>query len=408
MEITILAVGTRGDIQPCVALAKELIKLDIDLLLATHKEYRDLVANNNIDFAELPENPAAKWNSEQNKKMKFSEQMEYYGRIWLEKSLEICSDTDAIVYTSLFFMGSHLAEKLKIPHFPVHFEPNIRTSAFPSPYLGTEKKYNGSVNKFTHNFAYYSFWFKIRKTVNKLRENILGLPHSPFVGYFGKKDLNSVNFLLCFSKYLVERPTDWNSNINISGYWFLKREENYIPDDELNSFFDNNKPIYFDFGSFAHDLLKPKVKTILNDLLESGEKLLLDPGKMDISDFNLTGDIKIIDGSVPHEWILPKVKIIITHGGVGAVHAAMKAGIPIIPVTMFPAQYFWGNRLFNLGLGSRPIRIRMLKKGEIIECINMIRSSKEMPQKLENIKNMITNERGAENTAKYISDSINK
>ena len=107
MKIAIIAAGTRGDIQPCVALAKGLKNMNIEVIFATYAEYKDLVLNNSIEYRELPENPANKWEANNKKRIKFSDQMEYFGKIWLKKSLDICSNCDAVVYTTLFFLGNH-------------------------------------------------------------------------------------------------------------------------------------------------------------------------------------------------------------------------------------------------------------------------------------------------------------
>ncbi|MCB9211618.1 MAG: glycosyltransferase family 1 protein [Ignavibacteriales bacterium] len=405
MKITILAVGTRGDIQPCVSLAMGLKRLNVKVVLATHSEYQNLVTSNNIDYAELPGNPANEW-SENNEKFNFSEKMKHYGKKWLNESLEICKDTDAIVYTSLFFFGNHLAEKLKVPYFLVYFEPNITTAKFPSPYLGTEKTFNGKINKFTHNFAYYSFWLKIRKTINTLRNEELDLPPSPFWGYFSQRQRNSIKYLCCFSSNLVKKPTDWGENIFLSGYWFLTKEKQIIPDKELEKFLDTEKPVYFDFGSFSHEALRSKVRIIIEDLIKSGEKLLIDPGKIDITEYNFSDNTKIINSSIPHEWILPKVKAIITHGGVGAVHAAMKAGTPTIPVTLFPAQYFWGNLVYNLQLGAKPIRIRNLVAGNILDSIKYIDDNQKIRENLAKISAATSSEKSVDNASRFILNNI--
>lgn len=409
MEIAIIAIGTRGDVQPCVALALELQNRGTDVFVATHTEYEELVVSNNVKYFELPGNPATAWDDNPNKdnakkvKINFSQQLENYAKGWLKISLEICKNSDAIVYTSLFFVGNHLGEKLKIPYFSIIFEPNLSTSTFPSAYFKSDKNFGGSFNKFTHKFAYQSFWLNTRKSVNRIRREVLDLPQSPFWGYFSKIQSEQNPVLCSFSKNLVPKPFDWNKNINISGYWFLNKKTEYKPSQELIDFFNNDdSPIYFDFGSFSHDRLKNKIKIILNDLIKSEERLIIDPGKMDISDINFSSDTKIIDNSVPHDWLLPKVKIIITHGGVGAVHAAMRAGVPTLPITIFPAQYYWGKITYKLGLGARPLTIKKLLPGQVLDSISYINTNSKLKSNLIKIKNDFENENGPKIASEFI------
>lgn len=409
MEIAIIAIGTRGDVQPCVALAKELQKEGIDVFVASHTEYKKLVVENNIKYYELPGNPATAWDKNPNKentekeKVNFSQQLENYSKGWLKIALEICKNSDAIVYTSLFFVGNHLAEKLNVPYFPIIFEPNLSTSAFPSAYFKSDKNFGGSFNKFTHKFAYQSFWLNTRKSVNRIRREVLDLSPSPFWGYFGKMQKEENPVFCSFSKHLIPKPIDWNKNINISGYWFLNKKNKYEPPKELVDFFsDGTLPIYFDFGSFSHDRMKRKVKIILEDLIKSNERLLIDPGKMDISDVKFSTEMQIIDNSVPHDWLLPKVKTIITHGGVGAVHAAMRAGVPTLPITIFPAQYFWGKITYKLGLGARPLTIKKLIPGQVLDSISYINNNHELKSNLIKIKNDLENENGPKTASDFI------
>jgi len=409
MKISILAVGTRGDIQPCVALAIELQKVGVDVFVATHTEYKELVVSNNVEYFELPGNPATKWDktdtTDKNKRIKvnFVHQLENYGKGWLKACLDICQDSDAIIYTPLFFVGNHLAEKLNIPFFPIIFEPNITTSAFPSAYLQSDNNYGSIYNRFTHNFAYQMFWQKIRKSVNRIRKDILDLPPSPYWGYFSKMHREHIPFLCSFSQYLVPKPPDWKNNILISGYWFLEKSNNFKPSQELVKYFDNGSPpIYFDFGSFAHDRMKEKVKIIVDDLIKSNERLIIDPGKINISEFEFTKETIIIDSSIQHDWLLPKVKAIITHGGIGAIHAAMCAGVPTIPITIFPAQYFWGKKSFELGLGSSPLKIRQLKPKQVLNAILFVNSNAELKSNLLKMSKNIDGENGAKNASDFI------
>ncbi|MFZ1289604.1 MAG: glycosyltransferase [Melioribacteraceae bacterium] len=406
MKISIFAVGTRGDVQPCVALAKQLSN-NFDVEILTHKEFKELVENNDIKFCELIGNPANNWD-EDHQDLNFKEKLENFWRVWLEIGLKSCQTSDTIIFTPLFSIGNHLAEKLKIPYFPIIFEPNISTGEFPSPYLTNNKIYSPTLNKFTHNFAYYSFWLNIRKIVNKLRREILALPEAPLKGYFGKTSRNNINYLCCFSKHLVAKPKDWNENISFTGYWFLENNENIIFDDDLNEFFENKKPIFFDFGSFSHFRLKKITEIIFDDLRKTGEKLLIDPGKIDVTKFDDFKNVKIINSKIPHKFILPKVSMIITQSGIGTVHAALRAGVPIIPIPMIPAQYFWGNKAYNLGLGVKPIKIKNITPGKIYQSVNTIFENSLIKQNLNEMSKLINSENSLNNACSFIEANLNK
>ncbi len=408
MKIAIIAIGTRGDVQPCIALAEGLIDMGVQVFIATHLEYKNLVVSNNVTYFELKENPANEWNKNNDKKINLSQLMEDYGRKWLIKLLEGCKDVDAIVYTPLFFLGNHLAEKLNIPYFPILFEPNIATKAFATPYLSVGKNIGGFFNKFTHIIAYESFWIMTKKITNRIRRDLLELNPSPFWGYYNKRLRNNIPYLCAFENYIIEKPKDWGNNICISGYLFKENKNNFQPDVELVQFLKDNDAIYWDFGSFSHDVLKNKINIIFNDLLQSGEKLLIDPGKIDMSNFKTSNKTKYITNKIPHAWILPRVKMVICHGGVGVVHAALKAGTPIIPVTLFPAQHYWGKKVFDANLGANPIKINKLKPGQILNAINLIKNNEGIKINLNLIRKKIKTENSVKFASNFIINRLGK
>jgi len=362
MKIAIIAIGTRGDIQPCVALAKELKKRNTEVFIATFAEYKNLITSNNIEYKEIPDNPA-----KQQKKNKF----EKYLASWLSKSLELSSDSDALIYTPPFIVGAHLAEKLKIPYFPVIFEPSIQTEEFPSPHQPIKYNASKNFNRLSYSIPDGMFWFRMKKKINKLRNEILQLP-SLFSNPYKEMREKKVPFLTCYSKNLIPKPKDWYDEIQVEGYWFLNSMDSNISE-ELENYLNNGKPpIFIDFGSFAGKRITNKLKFIINNLNNSGERILIDANRLLTEKIDLPQNSFLMKENIPHEWLLPKIKAIIMHGGVGVTHAALRAGIPSIPVPFIGTQYFWAEKLYALGLSSKPIYFKKLKEGNLLDAINQI------------------------------------
>ncbi len=408
MKVSILAVGTRGDIQPCVALAVELQKKGVEVFIATHKEYEKLVTSNNIKYYEMPGNPAVELANKdkkenESKKNNSLEKLEEYLRKWLIKSFELCKNTDAIIYTPPFILGAHLAEKLKITYFPVVFEPSITTKMFPSPHQWISKNYGSIINKFTYSVANNLFWLSMRKRINRLRKEVLNLPALSLKNPYTKMIEDKVPYLCCFSPNLVPKPNDWYDNVEVNGYWFLESTAEITPSKELKEFLKNGKPpIFIDFGSFANKRLSKKLEHILTDLSKSNARLLIDIGKTSLDEKKLPSNSYIIRGDISHEWLLPKTKLIIMHGGVGVTHAALKAGIPSIPISILGTQHYWGEVLYKLGLSAPPLKMRKLNTGDVLTSIEYIEANTKIFGNTKEIKNKIISENGAEKVANFI------
>lgn len=410
-KIVFLSVGSRGDIQPLVSMAKDLKALGTNILFCTHKEYSFLPQQNGLEFAEIPSNPVKSWERNKEKKEKSKslwEQIEKEAREWLIAGLSLTADADAIVYNALFMVGQHLGEKLNIPYFPVIFEPNIPTKEFPIAYFPFQKNMGAHLNKLTYFLGPQIFWQLIRKKMNLFRKDELNLPPISWKGPVNKLLKDNAPILCCYSKFMLSKPIDWNENIQVTGYWFLDNENGYNTYPELGNYLSGDKPIFIDLGSFSSEKILPKVKIILNDLIEIDEKVLIAPGRIDVSSLNLPENSFILEREVPHQWLLPKVKTIISHGGVGVVHAALRAGIPNIPITIFAAQYFWGYKLYKKHLGSMPIPINKLKNGKVKSAIEYLKRNQLVLTKLKEVKNLIENENGAETASNFILNYLSK
>lgn len=376
MKIGILAIGTRGDVQPCVALAKYMIENSYDVIIGANSKYKSLVEENNVKFLEIPGDPSQNWKSESEidtAKFNIWDELDKLAKNWIEISIQNFKEVDAILYTPLCFIGSSIAEKLNVPYFPIIFEPSISTKYFMSPYSPINFNKIKCLNKLSYFIGDQTFWQPMRKRINRIRKEILGINLLPFSGPYKLMAKNKIPFLCAYSNYLLPKPKDWNENITVTGYWFLENTKNFILASELSDYLDNkNKSILLDLGSFSHDAIISKIQMILDEVSSLGLPILAYLGKINQDKLNLPKDIFLLDSSIPHSVVLSGVNAIITHGGVGVVHTAMKAGIPIIPIPFFGAQYFWAKRLYDLQLGSKPTMIKKLSKGDCISSINYI------------------------------------
>lgn len=404
-KVVFLSVGSRGDIQPLVAIANNLKSLGVKVKFCTHKEYSYLPEQNGLEFAEIPRNPAKIWAAKRVKKEKSKslwEQIEPDATFWLKAGLKHTQGANAIVYNALYIVGQHLGEKLNIPYFPVIFEPNIPTKEFPIPYFPIQKNMGALLNKITYFLGPQLFWQMIRKNMNIFRAKELNLPPISWKGPINKLVHDEVPIIGCFSKFLAPKPKDWNNNINVTGYCFLDKDKEDRSYPELEIYLDQKKPIFIDLGSFSSDKLIPKIKIILKDLDQLSENILIAPGGIDFKELVVPENCFILEKEAPHSWLLPKVKAIISHGGVGVVHSALRAGIPNIPITIFAAQYYWGYKIYQNGLGSMPIRMMKLKEGDIIKAITYINNKIIGSRKLSYIKKLVEDEDGAKMAAQYI------
>ena len=114
----------------------------------------------------------------------------------------------------------------------------------------------------------------------------------------------------------------------------------------------------------------------------------------------LTSDLLYLE-SAPHDWLLPKCKMLIHHGGAGTTSAGLRAGIPQVVVPFMADQPFWGSRVHAVGVAPKPIRVNQLSVEKMVSAIAEA-ESKVILERVQVIGQDIRGEDGVMNAIKLI------
>jgi sterol 3beta-glucosyltransferase len=209
------------------------------------------------------------------------------------------------------------------------------------------------------------------------------------------------------SNLFFNQSKNWQSNIHTTGNWFVEKEPNFIPSIELTNFIDNGEqPIYIGFGSIKElDTFKTTLSIIKKALEITKQRAVVGLGWSKLT-FNesIPNNIFLIE-SIPHSWLFPKMKTVIHHGGAGTTATGLRAGKPTIIIPHNADQPAWGQRIFELGVGSKPINKTNLTADNLASAIyftqqqNIILNADKLGQELRK-------ENGVTNAVKIINDYI--
>lgn len=364
--IVCLTIGSRGDVQPYISLCKELLKEGHKPRIATHAEFEPWVRKHGIDFAPVDGNPAELMRICVEHGMftfNFMKEANSKFRGWLDdvcsSAWRACQGADVLIESPSTMAGIHIAEALEIPYFRAFTMPWTRTRAYPHAFSVLEKKMGGGYNSITYITFDTIFWTAISGQINKWRRRELGLQSTSLA----KMQANLRPFLYNFSPHVVPPPLDWPDWIRVTGYWFLDEADGYEPPAELTAFIekarkDEKKLVYVGFGSIVIDDPAALTKTVVDSVLKADVRCVLskgwsdrletkDPSKPEIP---LPLEIYQIQAA-PHDWLFKQMDAAVHHGGSGTTGASLRAGIPTIIKPFFGDQFFFAQRVEDMGVG---------------------------------------------------------
>lgn len=417
MRIVILTIGSRGDVQPYLALGLGLQRAGYDVRVATHAIHQDFVTSHGLAFADVEGDPREMmqrdagqgWLESGSNVLSFMREFVRLAGPIADKLLadawEACRDADAIVYSLLGFPGYHVAEKTKVPCFSAPLQPLTRTRAFPSMNMPA-LPLGGGYNWLTHLFNEQLFWQLFRGPVNRWRRETLGLPALPFKGPFDRLYEEREPFIYGYSPSVIPKPADWPDDHYVTGYWFLDAPADWQPPADLLDFLQSGPPpVYIGFGSMSGRTAQQLVETALEAVTLAKQRAILLGGWADVGNGNLPDYIFRVD-SIPHDWLFPRVAAVVHHGGAGTTAAGLRAGVPSILTPFFADQPFWGQRVCQLGVGPRPIPRKQLTAERLAAAITAAVTDREMRARAAALGEKIRAEDGVARAVEIIRRQI--
>lgn len=402
MQITILAVGSRGDVQPTIALGQGFQRAGHRVRLATHAEWEPFVRDHGLDFALIPGNPFSGMNAGLGQLATPSaagEQRPYQERLadaleqWMSGGLAASHDADAIIYSQLCFVGAYVGEKLGVPSFAANYSPLTRTRAFPTIYGRGRLRLGGGYNWLTHVLDQQIFWRSTRAAANRARQRALDLPPLPLWGPFGRMQRERHPILYAYSPSVMPKPADWGSWITVTGFWFLDRATDWQPPADLVRFLEGPRPVFVGLGSVANSNPIRVTRAVLSALARAKQRVVIAPGQVDLSELELPDEHYIVS-SVPHDWLFPQMAAVIHHGGAGTFGATARAGVPSLAIPFFGDQPFWGRRACELGVGVAPIPYNQVSVEQIAAAVQTLTTDRDMQRRAAELAQRISAEDG--------------
>ncbi len=410
-HILITTFGSRGDVQPYVALGLGLQQAGHRVTLITSPDlargfvdYGVPIAPVPAPFMELASSPEARKAMAGGNSLGLMFKIMPMMRTFMEGQWAIAREgVDAVVFHPKSLAGPHIAEALKVPAFLALAAPGFSpTAAFPTPLL-TSRNFGPTLNRWSYGFMSAASTGAYKGTVNAFRRETLGLGNASTSQVTGERAPK----LYFFSPALLERPVDWGADTHVTGYWFLDRLPGWTPSRELAAFLEAGPPpVYIGFGSMASTNPERIGRILIEAIQESGVRAVLARG-WDGLRLEGNDNIHVID-EAPHDWLFPRMAAVVHHGGAGTTGAGLRAGRPTLICPFFGDQPFWGARVAALGLGPAPIPQKQLTGPRLAAALRALTHDPEMARRASELGVAVSAEDGVASAVKVIHQRLNE
>jgi UDP:flavonoid glycosyltransferase YjiC (YdhE family) len=254
-------------------------------------------------------------------------------------------------------LGYQVAEAAALPWAGVFLQPVAPTRDFGSVLLGGRSigAWGNRAVTVTANYLSQSLY---AGPVRALRRR-LGLPPEPIRTLRTWQDGGRYPTFHGFSTAVVPRPADWRPQLEIVGYWWPAARPDWQPPAELAAFLAAGPPpVFIGFGSMGPGQGDRLAGPVLAAIRQTGVRAVVQAGWAGLT-VPSGGDVLTI-GSVPHEWLFPRMAAVVHHAGAGTTAAGLRAGVPAVPVPVLADQPFWADRLRRLGAAADPVPLSRL------------------------------------------------
>ncbi|VUC37946.1 unnamed protein product [Clonostachys rosea] len=442
LNIVIMVIGSRGDVQPFLKIGR-ILKEDYGhrVRIATHPTFREYVQRDSgLEFfsvggdpselmAFMVKNPGLIPTLETvragdigKRRAAMAEMFDGFWRACInatddEKDVQNLKMmgakdpfvADAIIANPPSFAHIHCAEALGIPLHLMFTFPYSPTQAFPHP-LVSIKRSNidpGYTNFISYPLVEMMVWQGLGDLVNEFRVKTLALDPVSTLWAPGETYRMHVPFTYLWSPGLIPKPEDWGDHINISGFVYLDLASSFTPPPDLEEFLNSgDTPIYIGFGSIVVDDAERFTEIIFEAVEKAGVRALVSRGWGGLGSARVPKNVFMLDNT-PHDWLFPKVKACVIHGGAGTTAIALKCGLPTMVVPFFGDQIFWGSMVARSGVGPQPIPYRHLTPENLSQGIRYLQTDTAREAARE-IANGIEREGdGAKNAVRAFHNRLN-
>lgn len=331
MRFALATLGTRGDVEPCATIGRELQRRGHDVRMAVPPNYLGFVESAGLsavphgqDQVEQNAKILRKYGNAPNPILIAWEMVRDITQLWPELGAALVSLADGadliLTDASEHGLAANVAEYYDIPVAALHIYP-----------IGPDSTSS-----------------QITKEAEDAQRRALGLPAETSPSTRRPLEIQAYDEL-----FFPGLAAEWaGSDVRRPFVGGLTLELPTVVDDEVSSWIaEGTPPIYFGFGSSARVAFPADVLEMISAACtQLGERALVSSGVSDLTGAPAFDNVKVV-GSVNHSAVFPACRAVVHHGGPGTTFAGIRAGVPTLALAVSVDQPMWAAAVGQLGVG---------------------------------------------------------
>ncbi|MFN8530658.1 MAG: glycosyltransferase [Anaerolineae bacterium] len=418
MRVLLFAFGSRGDVQPFVALAKGLQRAGYEVALAAGVNYGAWIQSEGVAFEALPFDIQAMVNSD-------------VGVNWIDgkrttpldelRSMKKMAEQPAAAIADLivslidrydvFISGALTLDALRAA---AQARGKKLVAGLMSPWAPTRSGAAGmqaplpnttSILNYAMGYLIEAMMFNVLYAPSREVRQRFHLPPPSRSEYM--RTWNRTPALIGVSPLVMPPPRDWESHLHVTGYWFLDTPEGWEPPAPLTAFLEAGEPpVYMGFGSMSSRNPESTLRLLLEGVARSGQRAVIHSGGAGLAADALPPTVYMLD-SAPHEWLFPRMAAIIHHGGAGTTAAGLRSGRPSAVISHVGDQPYWGRRIHALKVGAAPVTRSALTVDKLSGMIRELTTDRGLQERARDFGERLRAEDGVGNAVRAFQQIVN-
>lgn len=411
-RITVAALGTRGDVQPVLALCLGLRAAGHAVTVVAGSNFADWVARHgfamrpavDIEVVMTSERGQA-WSESSHNPIHELRVMrglfDDYAEALFAPLLAAAPETDLFLsgFTSEPLVQA-LSQKTGVPYVNAFLQPTRATRSGAASLMPAVPRGSSRLNRWLGQVADRLMWWVAATPTNRLRAGLGLPPHTPASYARARRE---APVLYGFSPHVVPPAPDWPAQVVVTGYWFLDEDDGWQPPPALWAFLEAGPPpVYVGFGSMSNSAPEKTLALILKAMEQVGQRAIIGAGWGGVQTDRLPGSVFGLT-EAPHAWLFPRMAGVVHHGGAGTTAAGLRAGRPTLIVPHMGDQPFWARRVRDLGVGVKSVPRHALTAERLAAGLRQLASDQTMRARAAALGEKLRAERGVERAVDALS-----